>query len=94
MPERFVAGISDRQYEVRIRPHCDPFHLCTQDRLYADTLPSRLGSLSIIARCENQREHQKRDQDGSRPNGQRISGERRAEGDERVRCMRVLGAAI
>ena len=25
------------------------------------------------------------------PNGQRISGERRAEGDERVRCMRVLG---
>ena len=27
-----------------------------------------------------------------RPNGQRISGERRAEGDERVRCMRVLGA--
>ena len=27
----------------------------------------------------------------SRPNGQRISGERRAEGDERVRCMRVLG---
>ena len=28
------------------------------------------------------------------PNGQRISGERRAEGDERVRCMRVLGAAL
>ena len=27
------------------------------------------------------------------PNGQRISGERRAEGDERVRCMRVLGRA-
>ena len=27
------------------------------------------------------------------PNGQRISGERRAEGDERVRCMRVLGNA-
>ena len=26
------------------------------------------------------------------PNGQRISGERRAEGDERVRCMRVSGA--
>ena len=26
------------------------------------------------------------------PNGQRISGERGAEGDERVRCMRVLGA--
>ena len=26
-----------------------------------------------------------------RPNGQRISGARRAEGDERVRCMRVLG---
>ena len=26
------------------------------------------------------------------PNGQRISGERRAEGDERVRCMRVLGS--
>ena len=25
------------------------------------------------------------------PNGQRISGERRAEGDERVRSMRVLG---
>src|SRR4029077_939728 len=25
------------------------------------------------------------------PNGQRISGERRAEGDERVRCLRVLG---
>ena len=25
------------------------------------------------------------------PNGQRISGERRVEGDERVRCMRVLG---
>jgi hypothetical protein len=24
-------------------------------------------------------------------NGQRISGERRAEGDERVRCVRVLG---
>ena len=29
-----------------------------------------------------------------RPNGQRISGERRAEGDERVRCMRVLGATV
>ena len=28
------------------------------------------------------------------PNGQRISGERRAEGDERVRCMRVLGGAF
>jgi hypothetical protein len=28
-----------------------------------------------------------------RPNGKRISGERRAEGDERVRCMRVLGGA-
>ena len=28
------------------------------------------------------------------PNGQRISGERRAEGDERVRCMRVLGGAL
>ena len=28
------------------------------------------------------------------PNGQRISGERRAEGDERVRCMRVLGDAF
>ena len=27
------------------------------------------------------------------PNGQRISGERGAEGDERVRCMRVLGSA-
>ena len=27
-----------------------------------------------------------------RPNGQRISGERRAEGDERVRCMGVLGS--
>jgi len=26
------------------------------------------------------------------PNGWRISGERRAEGDERVRCMRVLGS--
>jgi len=26
------------------------------------------------------------------PNGQRISGEPRAEGDERVRCMRVLGS--
>ena len=25
------------------------------------------------------------------PNGRRVSGERRAEGDERVRCMRVLG---
>ena len=28
------------------------------------------------------------------PNGQRISGERRAEGDERVRCMRVLGGPL
>ena len=28
------------------------------------------------------------------PNGQRISGERRADGDERVRCMRVLGAGL
>ena len=28
------------------------------------------------------------------PNGQRISGERRAEGDERVRCMRVLGGCF
>ena len=28
------------------------------------------------------------------PNGLRISGERRAEGDERVRCMRVLGAPL
>ena len=28
------------------------------------------------------------------PNGQRISGERRAEGDERVRCMRVLGRRL
>ena len=27
------------------------------------------------------------------PNGLRVSGERRAEGDERVRCTRVLGAA-
>jgi hypothetical protein len=27
------------------------------------------------------------------PNGQRISGERGGEGDERVRCMCVLGAA-
>ena len=25
------------------------------------------------------------------PNGRRVSGERGAEGDERVRCMRVLG---
>src|SRR4029453_13894408 len=28
-----------------------------------------------------------------RPNGWRVSGERRAEGDERVRCTRMLGAA-
>ena len=27
----------------------------------------------------------------ARPNGWRVSGERRAEGDERVRCTRVLG---
>ena len=27
------------------------------------------------------------------PNGQRVSGERRAEGNERVRCMRKLGGA-
>ncbi|MGC2183631.1 MAG: hypothetical protein WA637_10150, partial [Terriglobales bacterium] len=25
------------------------------------------------------------------PNGRRVSGERRAEGDERVRCTRALG---
>lgn len=30
---------------------------------------------------------------GVRPNGWRVSGERRAEGDERVRCTRVLGSA-
>src|SRR5712691_7031237 len=30
---------------------------------------------------------------GSPPNGWRVSGERRAEGDERVRCTRVLGGS-
>ena len=29
-----------------------------------------------------------------RPNGWRVSGERRAEGDERVRCTRVLGGTL
>src|SRR5262249_48917138 len=29
----------------------------------------------------------------SAPNGWRVSGERRAEGDERVRCTRMLGRA-
>jgi hypothetical protein len=29
-----------------------------------------------------------------RPNGRRVSGSRRAEGDERVRCTRVLGATL
>jgi hypothetical protein len=28
------------------------------------------------------------------PNGWRVSGERRAEGDERVRCTRVLGSRL
>jgi hypothetical protein len=28
------------------------------------------------------------------PNGWRVSGERRAEGDERVRCTRMLGARV
>ena len=27
------------------------------------------------------------------PNGWRVSGERRAEGDERVRCTRMMGGA-
>src|SRR5262245_17851379 len=29
-----------------------------------------------------------------RPNGWRVSGSRRAEGDERVRCTRMLGSAV
>jgi len=29
-----------------------------------------------------------------RPNGWHVSGERRAEGDERVRCTRMLGGAL
>ena len=33
----------------------------------------------------------KRWHDYALPNGRRVSGERRAEGDERVRCTRVLG---
>jgi hypothetical protein len=28
------------------------------------------------------------------PNGLRVSGERRAEGDERVRCTRMLGGMV
>jgi hypothetical protein len=32
--------------------------------------------------------------DSGLPNGWRVSGERRAEGDERVRCTRVLGRCI
>ena len=32
--------------------------------------------------------------DFQRPNGLRVSGERRAEGDERVRCTRVLDGRL
>src|SRR5215472_12777065 len=54
--------------------------LATSERIHARTAASRVGLNTLTATSIL-----------LAPNGWRVSGERRAEGDERVRCTRVLG---
>jgi len=61
-------------------------------RLHMDVHPSffpREEECPVRALPEYGRTHS-----GHAPNGWRVSGERRAEGDEQVRCTRVLGGGI
>ena len=76
------------------------FAICSADQSASSRPPAtRQCSESTNARAPR---HAYRDREGPDspgnhlvpPNGQRISGERRAEGDERVRCMRVLGGGL